>query len=136
MERILTYSGGTAIREFRRDLYSVLDWGLMKRLTMARAAIMATYAVARDWVRGNGSVSRRGSRVRDPSPTSRAEKVAPNVLLENVDFSRGAYNIFSQIPTTLIDSVLVAVLEVIIHRQNALIHCRDSSTTLSIVFFF
>ena len=41
--------------------------------------------------------SRAGSRARNPSPMPRAENVTPNVLLRNVDFGGGAYNIFSQV---------------------------------------
>ena len=41
--------------------------------------------------------SRAGSRARNPSPMPRAENATPNVLLRNVDFGGGAYNIFSQV---------------------------------------
>ena len=54
-------------------------------------------------VGGSRSASRPGSRARNPSPMPRAENVAPNVLLRNVDFGGGAYNIFSQVSTKFAD---------------------------------
>ena len=48
-------------------------------------------------VGGTRSASRPGSRARNPSPMPQAENVKPNVLLRNVDFGGGAYNIFNQV---------------------------------------
>ena len=48
-------------------------------------------------VGGTRSASRPGSRARNPSPIAQAEEATRNVLLRNVDFGGGAYNIFSQV---------------------------------------
>ena len=54
-------------------------------------------------VGGPRSASRPASRARNPSPMPRAENVTPNVLLRNVDFGGGAYNIFSQVSPNFAD---------------------------------